>query len=107
MPTEVAGADDDVTTGVRPRDSHRRTRCLGAALEELNHLCARDDFAEAFRELHLAVVAQARDVAVRRSVDDGTRDGWLGITKRNRAKCHRAIDILISVDVKDATADGA
>jgi hypothetical protein len=49
---------------------------------------------------------ERRDVSARDGVDDGPRDIRLCVAKCNGAERHRTVEILVAIDVGDATTHG-
>ena len=106
-PPEVSAPDHDVARGVRTRDPDRGGDRLGARLEKLHFVRARNDAAQPLGDVDLAYARQSAHVAARDRIDDRARDVRLGVAERDGAERHRAVEVLVAVGVGDATSDGA
>ena len=105
-PAEVAAGNHNVPRRVRARDANGGGHRLGAGLEKLHFVRARNDAAQPLGDFDFPHTRKRRDVSARDGVDDGSRDVRLCVAKRDGAERHRTVEILVAVDVGDATTDG-
>ena len=101
MPSEVAAGDDLFPAGVGARQPHGGGGRVGTGLEELNALRAWDEGTQPFGKLHLTPTRERRHVALRRGLNHRLRDARLGVSERDGAEGHRAIDEQRTAHVRD------
>ena len=94
--------DDPVATGEGARDAHGVHRRLGARDGQAGHL-AEGQLGDQLAGLDLVLARQAEADAAREALDDVGIDPLVGVAEDGRAIAHAQVDVLVAVEVPDAS----
>ena len=97
---------NEISSGRRAREPHRRHRRLSATVHEAHHLEARHPALNFFGEVDLGLTRCAVRPPALGRVSHRVEHGWVGVTENQRTPGADVVDIAAALDVGDARTFG-